>query len=477
LYALVAREWLNGHLPYTTVWETKPPLFFAILAASMLAFGKSMLALRIASDAAIACTAFALYEVGRSVHRGGHRIGLTAAMLYAALTISDSGSSAVAEIFYAPFVAIPLALILRDRIPSRAPARGLSLIGLGALLGCAVLIKESALLEVAYVAGVLLWACEAAYVAPLMLGIVLAIAASTVPYFVTGNFPLYWDANVGAVARRAFVAVPDVAPWTDVVRAQCLAFFPATLLIFGTAWAWKREESDADDRILIAAMSGWAVVSLLTVVAIREYLGNHFIGAMAPACVLSALVTVRLAARLRRPAFVPAVIALALVSHAAYQFVLAAPVAYGRIRTGDPAFGDPTAQLGVYLASQAAAGRAPHVATDPGLHVGGDRPLLYVADDRTVLYVLTGAAPPTRYPYPAHLLDRYQELVAGVDGPREIARIVQLHPTFIVRDLANRRYEDPPGRDLLDQALQSGYRSVYALGTRTVYRFSGPGLP
>jgi len=460
LYALVAREWLSGHLPYTTVWETKPPLFFAILAMAMLAFGKSMLALRIASDAAIACTACALYEIGRSVHRGGHRIGVTAGLLYAALTISDSGSSAVAEIFYAPFVAIPLALILRGRIPARAPGRGMALIGLGALLGCAMLIKESALLEVVYVAGVLAWACEAAYVAPLVLGILLALAASTVPYFVTGNFPLYWDANAGAVARRAFVAVPDVAPWTDVLRAQCLAFFPATLLVFGTGWAWNREESDADDRILIAAMSGWAIVSLLTVVAIREYLGNHFIGAMAPACMLSALVTVRLAARLRSPALVPAIIALALVAHAAYQFVLAAPVAYGRIRTGDPAFGDPTAQFGAYLASHAAAERG-----------------VYVADDRTVLYLLTGAASPTRYAYPPHLLDRYQEGVAGVDGPREIARIVQLHPTFIVRDLANRRYEDPPGRDLLDRTLQAGYRTVYAQGTRTVYRLAAPGPP
>jgi hypothetical protein len=236
------------------------------------------------------------------------------------------------------------------------------------------------------------------------------------------------------------------------VRAQALAFFPATLLVLGVGWAWNREETDADDRMLIAAMTGWAFVSLLTVVLIREYLGNHFIGAMAPVSVLAALVTVRLAARLRRPAFVPAIIVLALVAHAAYQFVLAAPVAYGRLRTGNPAFGDPTAQLGVYLTSRHAAEHG-----------------LYVADDRTVLYVLTGAAPPTRYAYPPHLLDRYQEIVAGVDGPREIARILAGHPAYIVRDLANRRHEDPRSAVLLDRTLGTEYHPEYALGTRTVY--------
>lgn len=458
LYALVAREWAGGHLPYTTVWETKPPLFFAILASAMLLFGKSMLAMRIAGDVAIACTACALYSIGRSVHRGGHAIGLTAGLLYAALTVSDSGSSAVAEIFYAPFVALPLAVILRGQVPPRAPGRGLRLIALGALLGCAVLVKESALLEVAYVACVLAWACEAAYVPALLLGVTLPIAASMIPYLVTRNFPLYWDANISALARRAFVAVPDVAPWTDVVRAQALAFFPATLLVLGISWAWNRDETDADDRMLIVAMIGWALVALATVALMREYLGNQFIGAMAPACVLSALVTVRLAARLRRPALVPAIVLLALVAHSAYQFVLAAPVAYGRLSTGDPDFGDPTAQLGAYLASREAAARG-----------------LYVADDRTVLYVLTGASPPTRYAYPPHLLDRYQEIVAGVDGPREIAHVLDQHPAYVVRDLANRRHEDPRGKALLDRALQAEYRRIYSLGTRTVYQLTGPG--
>jgi 4-amino-4-deoxy-L-arabinose transferase-like glycosyltransferase len=447
---------VNGHLPYTTVWESKPPLFFALLAAAMLVFGKSMLAMRLATDVAIAATAFALYFLGTSVRRGGHAIGLTAALLYVALTISDSGLSAVAETFSVPFVAIPLAIVLRGSWPP-ASHRFARLVALGACLGCAVLVKESALIEVAYVACVVVWVSDARSLVPLGLGVVLSVGASALPYLATRNLGLYWDANVASLARRAFVAVPDVAPWSDVVRSQLLAFFPATLLVFGVRWVWLREETGFEERGLIVAMTGWALVNFLTVVLIREYLGNHFIPMMAPFCVLGALVTVRLAERLRRPAFVPGVIALALLAHATYQFVLAAPVAYGRLRFHDPAYGDPTAQLARFIVAHR-----------------GPRQALYVADDRTVLYLLTGASSPTRFAYPPHLLDRYQELVAGVDGQREIARILQQYPTYVVRDAVNRRYEDPHCRALLDRALGSEYRIVDTLGTRTIYALAKP---
>jgi hypothetical protein len=262
------------------------------------------------------------------------------------------------------------------------------------------------------------------------------------------------------VQRRAFVAIPNVASPLDILRAQLLAFFPATVLAFGLGWIWNRPETDGDDRTLAIAMTGWALAALLTVVLIREYIGNHFIGAMAPLCVLSGLVTVRLAERLRRPAVVPTVIAIGLLSHAVYQFVLAAPIAYGRLTTHDPEFGDQTAQLGRYLVSQDAARRS-----------------LYVADDRTVLYFLTGASVPTRYAYSPHLTDPYQQIIAGVDGASEVARILAASPALVVRDTALAANEDPAVRAELDRALTTRYRARFALGTRTVYERTTPESP
>lgn len=455
LYALVAREWLEGHLPYTTVWEAKPPFFFAILAAAMALFGQTMIAVRIAIDVAIASGAVALYAIGTTLRRDGEAIGFTAACFYAAMTISDSGQSAVAESFYVPFIAVAFAVALRPAPVERV--RLLLLAGLGASLAGAVLIKESAAIEAAYAGIVLVCRSGIAAVVPVGAGFAAMLAAAIAPYASTGRFAEFWDANVATLERRAPVAVPDVAPPLAIVRAQLLAFFPATLLVPGLPLLRIWNDDDARDvRRMVFVMIGWFLANLATVVSIREYLGNHFVGAMAPASLLGAIVAVRAARRLRSRWVLPAAIALALVAHAGYQFVLAAPVVLDRLRSGDPAYGDPSAELAAYLLAH----RAPN-----------ER--LYVADDRTVLYVLAQAEPPTRFAYPAHLLDRYQQIIAGVDGPVEIARILAMQPAYIVRDLANVPNEDPRGAALLNAALRERYHRVFTVGQRTIYAHDG----
>lgn len=450
LYALVAREWLDGHLPYTTVWEAKPPLFFAILAAAMFLFGKTILAIRLVNDLAIAATAAALYAIGTTLRRDGATIGFTAACFYAAMTISDSGLSAVAESFYAPFIALVFAVVL-GRSPA-VSARPLCSLALGASLAAAVLVKESAAIEAAYAACVVVWYTGLAAAIPLALGFVSTLGLAIVPYAVTGHLAPFWDANVSSIARRAPIVVPDVAPRRSIVGSQLLAFFPATLLAFGVPFFLGSRDTDAELRRTIAIVLGWFVASVATVISIREYLGNHFIGAMAPASLLAAIVVVHAARRLRWQALVPAAIALAILAHAGYQFVVAAPVAFDRIRSGDVTYGDPSAELARYLVAHRTA-----------------REMLYVADDRTALYLLADAEPPTRFAYPAHLLDRYQEAIAGVDGPLEIERILATYPDYIVRDRANIPNEDPRGAALLNTALRDRYRIVFAVGQRTIY--------
>jgi 4-amino-4-deoxy-L-arabinose transferase-like glycosyltransferase len=451
LYALVAREWLRGHLPYTTVWETKPPLLFALLAGAFALFGTSPLALRFATDLAIWVTALALYAMGRSLPRDGRAVGLTAALLYAAMTLSDSASSALAETFYAPFVALPLAYVVgRARSPKGVAPLALGVAGVS--LGCALLVKESAALEVAFATCVIVYFTGARSLAPLAAGLGGALALSVLPYVQARALASYWDANYGAVARRAFVVVTDATPFADVARAQALAFFPVTLLALGVPWFMRAGGGEPVEGKLMRFALAWAAVDLLTVAAIREYLGNHFIALMAPAAVAGALVAVRFARRQGRPAYLVGIVALGLLAHCAYQYVLAVPVAYARIVRHDPTVGDPTAQLARYLVAHAT-----------------PRTTLYVADDRAMLYVLTGLTPPTRYAYSPHLTDPYQETIAGVDGRAEVARILSGHPFYVVRDLANRRHEDPRVRDLLDRELARDYRAAYAVGTRVVY--------
>jgi hypothetical protein len=224
------------------------------------------------------------------------------------------------------------------------------------------------------------------------------------------------------------------------------------LLALGLPWFLRDETVAPDERGLATLALVWAAVDLMTVVAIRERLGNHFIPLMAPAALLGALVAVNVARHRAWRAFVPAVLALGLVAHAAYQFVLAAPIAYARVVRHDPNALDTTGRLAAFIAAHANAAST-----------------LYVADDRVALYFLTGMTPPTRYAYAAHLVDPYQEIVAGVDGRAEVTRILETRPSFVVRDLANRDNEDPRVRAILDRDLAATYRPVYTLGSHVIF--------
>ena len=46
-FILMAQSLVDGHLPYTQLWDLKPPLLFLIFALPIWVFGKSMVAIRL----------------------------------------------------------------------------------------------------------------------------------------------------------------------------------------------------------------------------------------------------------------------------------------------------------------------------------------------------------------------------------------------------------------------------------------------
>ena len=47
-FILLGQSWANGFLPYTQLWDLKPPLTFAFFASIISVFGKSFIAIRFA---------------------------------------------------------------------------------------------------------------------------------------------------------------------------------------------------------------------------------------------------------------------------------------------------------------------------------------------------------------------------------------------------------------------------------------------
>ncbi|MGX1928386.1 ArnT family glycosyltransferase [Flagellimonas sp. 2504JD4-2] len=66
-FIIMAQSWVDGHLPYTQLWDLKPPITFLFFALIIKAFGKSFIAIRLFGVVLVALTALFTYGIGRSI--------------------------------------------------------------------------------------------------------------------------------------------------------------------------------------------------------------------------------------------------------------------------------------------------------------------------------------------------------------------------------------------------------------------------
>lgn len=83
-FILVGQAWADGHLPYTKLWDLKPPLTFGFFALVLNVFGKSLWAIRLMGVLVIWSTCASLFWTGRRIKDA--KVGMFAATLYAVLS-------------------------------------------------------------------------------------------------------------------------------------------------------------------------------------------------------------------------------------------------------------------------------------------------------------------------------------------------------------------------------------------------------
>ncbi|MDO6817843.1 glycosyltransferase family 39 protein [Zobellia sp. 1_MG-2023] len=77
-FILMGQSWVDGYLPYTQLWDLKPPVIFLFFATIIYSFGKSFIAIRFFGAVIVALTAFFTYKIGETTH--SKKIGLWAAI-------------------------------------------------------------------------------------------------------------------------------------------------------------------------------------------------------------------------------------------------------------------------------------------------------------------------------------------------------------------------------------------------------------
>lgn len=198
-FILMGQTILNGHLPYTKLWDNKPPIAFASHAFWIMFFGKSIVGIRFAGTAHVTVTSFCSYLIGEKVWNRwtGVIAGVFSVIL---ISILPDGQATMTEVI----VSTPLMLALCILTSNQNITRSHFFI-VGSLLAIAAMIRLN-LAYVSLILGCFIFAFLLKEKTPLRdiiiniiaytLGHILIILATIIPYFLRGEGTEWWRSVV-----------------------------------------------------------------------------------------------------------------------------------------------------------------------------------------------------------------------------------------------------------------------------------------
>lgn len=248
-FILLGQSWANGHLPYTELWDLKPPLTFLFFKILISVFGKSFFAIRAMGAIMVAITGFFTYKIGEMV--SSKKIGFWAALVCVSLqSMFGSIQGVMSEHLCMAFLMPALFLIIRYK-------NGFAMFLAGILMGIAPMIK----LNIAYVVlfiGLYLaytfirrkaYAKGAFNVVLYATGILLVVASTWLPYYWEGLSELWYRSIIEAALSYA-----------EARRDSIFTRAPYFLILTGFLFfAWKKKYLDFKDtgiQILMVALLG-----------------------------------------------------------------------------------------------------------------------------------------------------------------------------------------------------------------------------
>ncbi len=237
-FILMGQSWVDGFLPYTELWDLKPPITFLFFAGIIYVFGKSFLAIRLIGTLLVATTAFFTFKIGTSL--GTKKVGFWAAMAAVALqslfgSIQGVMSEHLCMAFFMPGLWL---LVQSKKIGSYLLA--------GLLIGLAVMTKLNIAYTALFLGLYLLYSyfskkeyLKGAKTALLYgMGILLIVAATFLPYYGRARGEIWWNSVVLAALEYAGAR-----------RSSILNLAP-TFVVLGVffLFAWKKNYLDFRDR-------------------------------------------------------------------------------------------------------------------------------------------------------------------------------------------------------------------------------------
>lgn len=444
-FILMGQSLLDGHLPYTELWDIKPPLAFAAYAFVLMLLGKNILAIRIAGTICVFLTSWLVYLVGRYI--GSNSAGIFAGILtIVTVTAIDSGQATMTE----HVACVPLLGALTWLVTHKMTPGALFLGGL--LLTGATLVR----LNLAYVVlGVGIWLVYSTFkhqtlelqgIAAYCLGSFSLIFLTFFPYLIKGDSLIWFNSVVLAPLSYANSAGHTGMGTEKKLLLACLIFG-----ILNQLWQRTSAKQQREFGLL-------QVFLLSTVISIIQggELHEHYCIQIFPLLSLTfALFWARL----------PKISRLLLVTLVAFGLISILKPIYtqyqvvgDRLKTRKPLNYGHSYEIIEYLQH----------------HNPEQRPVYLMKNH--LVYWLTELKPLSKAAtHPSNLskdyLFKYIEGAAG-STEAELSKILTKKPEFIIKGGEDTPYiEDHPDANLLlKQVLTTKYKLVKKVGDREIYR-------
>ncbi len=191
-FILMAQSWVDGHLPYTELWDLKPPITFLYFAIIIFSFGKSFLAIRLSGVILVALTSFFTYKIGMTI--APKKVAFWSALALVALqSLFGSLQGVMSEHISIAFFTIGLYWFIAKK--------GIwNLFITGSFLGLALMTKLNMAYAVLFLFLFEVW--ESAFKRQIRTGIIklsiiggallFIILLTCVPYYFKGEHLLWW---------------------------------------------------------------------------------------------------------------------------------------------------------------------------------------------------------------------------------------------------------------------------------------------
>jgi 4-amino-4-deoxy-L-arabinose transferase-like glycosyltransferase len=468
-FMVMGHALLHGFLPYTYVWDIKPPAIF-FLFAGFMSLGNDVLMVRIAGAVLVFATALLVYALAKRVY--SPRAGVFGAVVYVlGMSATASGQATTSDLISTmPVLAALLILIQR---------RGSLLwyAAIGALLSLATLVRLNlAVVVIACSALIVVYEYERGVKQCLKaliaygaggIGVLLAFMA---PYVASGAFAMFWF----SVFEASFLyATMQSGPLANLVQHAFNAMgvrwgFDAPQFAVGVA-AWvmgvmggiiairQAWGADRQQRLTLISVLVFVVATGVSIV-VSGVAPMHYLIGLLPFMTLFAGIAYAYLAERRWMVAAAAMIALLSV-------VMLIPVAneyrtsWQRIGNGGTLMHGAAFEIADYLEAPCAKGCK-----------------LYLLEDH-LAYTLLDVYPlrpsvthPSNITKPS-LLNK--QIGAEPTPEGEMRALLATRPDFIVKR-ETVWYLPPAQRQILEQVLQQHYRLVHEIEGRRIYQAMDP---